>query len=138
MNNELIVVLLIKLSHHSLFCYQGSDKFTIMKSPLIEPSKKPSETLSQDQKLKTIQDNVDQIGIIVRDNLEKVLERGEKINVTRQRTEDLKNNSERFRITAKKLRFKICRENAKMSVLIAFIICAVIAFVSLLIYDETK
>ncbi len=94
--------------------------------------------MTTNQKLEEIQKNVNSVIVIVNENIVKVLERGEKIEKTLENTEELKNNSERFRISTRRLRRKICIENAKKSALIIFILLIIIAIIALLIYYGTK
>lgn len=94
--------------------------------------------MTTNQKLEIIQKNVDDVKITIHANIGKVLERGEKIEDTCKKTEELKDNAQRFKITTQRLRRKICIDNAKKSVLIIFILAAILAMIALLIYYETK
>lgn len=97
-----------------------------------------SQATTTEQKLAQIQNDVNHINNVMRDNLGKVIERGEKIEETCRKTKELEKDAERFRIGAQKLRRKQRIENAKRCALIIFIASIVITMASLLIYYESK
>jgi vesicle-associated membrane protein 7 len=83
----------------------------------------------RDQKIEEIQQNVRDTKAITQQNVESLLERGEKIETLVDKTEALSNQGTQFRHNTRKLRWEMCQRNAKcigISVIIMIIIIVVV------------
>ena len=67
----------------------------------------------------------------IHDCLDKVLERGDKIELLVERTEELGAHSHSFRVKSKKLRQSMCRKNLKWTIILG-VGCTVLFFVEIL------
>lgn len=83
-------------------------------------------------KVASVQRQVDEVKSIMVDNIEKVLERGEKIELLVDKTDNLRFQADRFHKTGRALRSKMWWQNMKVKIIILVIIIliAVIIFAS--------
>ncbi|XWV24620.1 hypothetical protein QJ856_gp1165 [Tupanvirus deep ocean] len=88
-----------------------------------------SENNNNNEKLHFVQIELDETKDIMKKNIYNLLERGDKIENLHAKTEDLKKNSEDFRLGSRKLKDKMCWQNYKMTVLIVIIILAILAMI---------
>lgn len=81
-------------------------------------------------KVASVQKKVDEVKGIMTENIEKVLARGEKLELLTDKTENLMNEADRFQRTGRTLRRKMWWQNCKMKIVVAFavILLAVIIF----------
>lgn len=81
-------------------------------------------------KVASVQKKVDEVKGIMTDNIEKVLARGEKLELLTDKTENLMFEADRFVRTGRTLRRKMWWQNCKMKLVVAFavILLAVIIF----------
>ena len=77
-------------------------------------------------KIQKVQNEVEQVKEVMTDNIEKILKRGEKVEVLLNKSEQLSNESTIFRNSSKNLKRKICIKNAK-------IILGILLFIALLV-----
>lgn len=84
-------------------------------------------------KVAAVQRKVDEVKNIMVENIEKVLERGEKIELLVDKTDDLRYQAEKFHKTGRHLRSKMWWQNFKMKILLCSIILIVILIIVLLI-----
>ena len=68
---------------------------------------------------------------VMRNNINKVLERGEKIELLVDKSEALAESATVFHKRAKTLKWAMCRENAKLWAIIIFVVVAVITVIVL-------
>lgn len=100
-------------------------------------NKNPSD-MPRDEKLEKIQSNIKDVTIIMRDNIDKVLERGQKIEDLDERAQSLDHHAVKFRDTSWKLRKKMCIDNAKKNILIVIFVLLVIGVLVGIIYEAGK
>ncbi|EIE19250.1 R-SNARE protein, VAMP72-family [Coccomyxa subellipsoidea C-169] len=79
-------------------------------------------------KIASVQKKVDEVKNIMVDNIEKVLERGEKIELLVDKTDNLRFQADRFHKTGRQLRSKMWWQNMKMKLIIAAVV-VVLAFI---------
>ncbi|CAK0779938.1 hypothetical protein CVIRNUC_004894 [Coccomyxa viridis] len=77
-------------------------------------------------KIASVQKKVDEVKNIMVDNIEKVLERGEKIELLVDKTDNLRFQADRFHKTGRQLRSKMWWQNMKMKLIIAAIVVVLI------------
>jgi vesicle-associated membrane protein 7 len=89
-----------------------------------------TDSYSNIDKVKEVQSEVEQIKNVMGKNIEKIMKRGEKVEVLLDKSEQLSHESTIFRRKSKSLKRQICFKNIKMigliSLLVAFIIIIII------------
>uniref|UniRef100_A0A7S0RW97 V-SNARE coiled-coil homology domain-containing protein n=1 Tax=Chlamydomonas leiostraca TaxID=1034604 RepID=A0A7S0RW97_9CHLO len=81
-------------------------------------------------KIAAVQKKVNEVKDVMVENIEKVLERGERIELLVDKTDDLRSQAETFQKKGRQLRNKMWWQNCKMKLVIAFavILLAVVIF----------
>jgi len=74
----------------------------------------------------SVQKQVDEVKNIMMDNIEKVLDRGEKIELLVDKTDQLRFQADNFHRTGRNLRRKMWMQNLKMKLALVFVVLAVI------------
>lgn len=82
-------------------------------------------------KLSVARAEVEQVTTIVKDNIDKVLQRGEQIEILLQKSESLEESSIMFKNSSKELRLKMCKRNLCYGVVL---LCFVIFIILLIIF----
>uniref|UniRef100_A0A0B6ZFF2 V-SNARE coiled-coil homology domain-containing protein n=1 Tax=Arion vulgaris TaxID=1028688 RepID=A0A0B6ZFF2_9EUPU len=88
--------------------------------------------------LNHLENEVSEVTSLLRDNVEKVLDRGERIDTLQSRSEDLESSSSHFRSSAVKIRKKMWWQNCKMTCIVATVIGLIIVIIVVVILVETK
>lgn len=68
---------------------------------------------------------------VMNENINKLLQRNERLNILVEKTDDLKNNSVDFRTNARTLKRTFCCNNFKMWIAIFVVICIIILVIVL-------
>lgn len=100
-----------KLKEHMDYCEQNPDKL---------------------DKVAAVQKQVDEVKHVMIENIEKVLDRGEKIELLVDKTQSLRNSADTFHRQGKQLRRQMWWNNLKMKLIIFFIIAAIIFVIFLI------
>jgi hypothetical protein len=77
-------------------------------------------------KVSRVQQQVSEVKEIMMDNIEKVLDRGEKIELLVDKTENLRFQADNFHRTGRALRRRMWWQNLKMKLMMAAFVCVVI------------
>ncbi|RUS87814.1 hypothetical protein EGW08_004413 [Elysia chlorotica] len=85
-----------------------------------------------------LEGEVSEVTSLLRDNVEKVVGRGERIDALQSRSEDLEHSSSHFRSSAKQLKRKMWWKNCKLMCLIIVIVFVIVAVIVGVILAETK
>lgn len=91
-----------------------------------------------DDKVAQVQQNLEETKTVMMDTINRVMERGEKIEFLVDRTQSLKQSAFRFERQSNQLKKMMCWKNWKLTLLITFVVLVVIGFISLFIYLGTK
>ena len=83
--------------------------------------------------LQTTQKQVDDVVIIMKDNLNKVLERDQKLGDLETNTEELQVGSQRFQRVSTKLKRKMFWKNMRFTIILAAVILIIILIITLII-----
>lgn len=83
-------------------------------------------------KVAAVQRKVDEVKNIMVENIEKVLERGEKIELLVDKTDDLRFQAEKFHKTGRHLRSKMWWQNFKVKILLCIVILVIAIVIFLL------
>lgn len=84
-----------------------------------------------------LQNQVHEVTGIMKQNVEKVLERGEKLDDLVDKTDDLQASSNTFKVTSRKISRKMFWRNRKMMIIIAVVSLVVITIIVLIILSST-
>ncbi|GFS17583.1 vesicle-associated membrane protein 4 [Elysia marginata] len=76
-----------------------------------------------------LEGEVSEVTSLLRDNVEKVVGRGERIDALQSRSEDLEHSASHFRSSAKQLKRKMWWKNCKLMCLIILIILVIIGVI---------
>ncbi|XP_066919357.1 uncharacterized protein [Clytia hemisphaerica] len=87
-------------------------------------------------KVKNLQKDVDTVKSVMTENIGKLLERGEKLDVLVDKTEDLSKSSESFARSAKKVRRKMWWQNKKMCLILSCVLFVILSIITLVILYE--
>lgn len=89
-------------------------------------------------KLAQARNEVNQVKDIMVQNIEKVLERGEHIDLLVDKTENLEHEAMRFKKKAGKLKSQMWWQNKKMCMILTGVVLLVILIIALIIWSKTK
>lgn len=89
-------------------------------------------------KLDHLESDVSEVTHLLRENVEKVIDRGEKIDDLQTRSEDLQAGSHYFSRRANQVRRKMCWQNCKMNIIIALVVLGVIIVIVLIVLFTVK
>jgi hypothetical protein len=87
-------------------------------------------------KFKNIRDKIEETKELMIQNIDKALERGEKLDILVEKTGDLNQNSSTFRNNAKTLKNQVWWQNFKICVLLLVIMAALLFVSSILKYTN--
>ncbi|KAK9767747.1 Vesicle membrane receptor protein (v-SNARE) [Basidiobolus ranarum] len=91
-----------------------------MSSPYENPNNGPSA--SSPNKSKLVQQQVDEVVNIMQDNVNRVMERGERLDTLNNKAEDLESGALQFRRGANKVRKNMWWKNFKLQLIIIAIV----------------
>jgi vesicle-associated membrane protein 4 len=100
--------------------------------------KKYNTMYPRDEKLDKIKSGLDDVVITMKDNIVKVLERGEKIDATLVKTEALTEHSETWLNSTKRLRRRMYLQNIMKKCLIFSSVMLILTAIVCWIYFDTK
>ena len=117
-----------------------------MDNPLIKSTKNTNysntkndlHNMSTDDKLTKIKSDIGSIKVTMQDNFDKVIERGENIEVLNKKAESLSDSATKFGDRSRKLRRKMCIENAKKNIIIFLFVLLVLIIIVCIIYFGSK
>ncbi|KAM9455294.1 vesicle-associated membrane protein 8 [Clarias gariepinus] len=83
-------------------------------------------------KMHQVQEQVNDVKIILKDNINKVLERGERLDDLIEKTDDLQATADSFQKTSARVSRKYWWKNIKMMIIIGVIVSIIVLFIILL------
>uniref|UniRef100_A0A8C1U9E0 Si:ch73-234b20.5 n=2 Tax=Cyprinus carpio TaxID=7962 RepID=A0A8C1U9E0_CYPCA len=83
-------------------------------------------------KLSQVQDQVNDVKVILKDNIDKVLERGERLDNLIDITDNLQVTADSFQKTSTRVARKMWWRNTKMMIIIGVVVLAIIILIILL------
>lgn len=89
-------------------------------------------------KLAQVQIKIDETQAILHQNIDLVLQRGEKISVLVEKSEDLATESQLFKSSSSRLRRFMCCNNAKATAVIVSVVLLFILIISLIIWSSVR
>lgn len=91
-----------------------------------------------DNKIKLIQNEISETTHIMKQNIDVVLERGEKIETLQEKTQQLEKDANTFQKISTKLKRSMCIKNAKMTAIIIAIFLIIFLIIFAIIYTNVK
>ncbi|CAH1785308.1 unnamed protein product, partial [Owenia fusiformis] len=88
--------------------------------------------------MKKLQGEVKEVTHLLKDNMNKVMERGDKLDDLQDRSEGLQAESKAFKRTANRAKWKFCRQNAKMTACLIGIVILVIIVIVVVVVVTVK
>ncbi|XP_062869854.1 vesicle-associated membrane protein 8 [Trichomycterus rosablanca] len=83
-------------------------------------------------KLNQVQDQVNDVKIILKDNINKVLERGERLDDLIEKTDDLQATADSFQKTTVRVARKYWWRNTKMMIIIGVVVLVIVVLIILM------
>lgn len=80
------------------------------------------------EKINNLRKDLDETQRIMKENVQKTVERGVRLEELEDITKDLEANSRSFKKQSKQLRLKMCWQDYKMTIIISLIVLVVLAF----------
>ncbi|CAO3649940.1 unnamed protein product [Mucor hiemalis] len=93
------------------------------------PNSSRGEANPQNNKTQKVQQQVDEVVNIMQDNIDKVMQRGERLDDLRGKTEDLQATSSHFRRGANQVRKRMWWKDLKWKIIIAVTILAILGII---------
>lgn len=87
-------------------------------------------------KIRNLQRDVDEVKTVMTQNIGKILDRGDKLDILVDKTEDLSKSSESFAKSSRRLKNKAWWENKKLCVITVAVILAIIGIITIIILVE--
>lgn len=82
----------------------------------------------RNEKVHEVQQKVEDVKLVMADNIDKMLDRGEKLSLLDNKTNFLSDSATRFKTQAIRVKHGMCMENKKMMIYsgIGFIVCIIL------------
>ncbi|XP_066276595.1 vesicle-associated membrane protein 3-like [Branchiostoma lanceolatum] len=93
---------------------------------------------ASNRKMDKLQSEVDEVTNLLKDNVDKVLQRGDRLERLEERSEDLNAEANRFRVVSTKLKKKYCWQNCKMTLILTGVILLLLAVIAGIIVGVVK
>ncbi|XP_044030831.1 vesicle-associated membrane protein 8 isoform X2 [Siniperca chuatsi] len=97
---------------------------------MADPSSQPPASGSS-AKLDQVQGQVNEVKVILKDNISKVLERGERLDDLIDKTHDLQTSADSFQRTSTRVARKYWWKNIKMMIIIGVIVLIIVILIIL-------
>lgn len=90
------------------------------------------------EKIKLVQKEIDDTKNVMFSNIDKIIQRGDRLEDIQDRTDQLVNNSSKFKKASQRLKRSMCVKNYKMAALITIIVMIILVFFILIIVANAK
>ncbi|KAM7304500.1 hypothetical protein ISCGN_014400 [Ixodes scapularis] len=107
-----------------------TDKYPQLQDVIGTGSSRCNEGQTGDQ-ISVLNRQVEDVKGIMAQNIEKVVERGDRLDSLLEKTQDLEQAGTAFRATAKKVNRHMCLRNARMTIIIGVIVVGVVTLIVL-------
>lgn len=88
-----------------------------------------NSTLPGDEKIKELRNDVNEITEVMKTNINKVIERGDRVETLNERSELLSSRANEFRINSRNIRRKFWWENFRLQAAMGIILLVIIALI---------
>lgn len=106
--------------------------FGIKKHMIDEIKQMMIDYSSNEDKIAIVNRNVNEVKDIMVQNIEKIIARGEKIEILVSKSEELEVNARVFKKAANKVKLHFCCKNIKLTLIVVFILIAILVVVVIL------
>ena len=113
--------------------YELKRDFAPVMSGQMKLFNKGGDINDPNNKVTILQHNVNEVKSVVTDNIGKILERGEKLEILLDKTEDLNQSSETFVRSTRKLHRKMWWQDKKMCIIITVVVILILGAVTIAI-----
>lgn len=93
------------------------------------PSASGKTLSAQDKKMRRVQFQVDEVSNIMKGNIEKIMERGDRLEDLEDKSDALATNADQFRSTSKKMQSRMWWRNMRMKVVLVLVILAILLII---------
>eukprot|EP01147_Barroeca_monosierra_P000390 gene390-3736_t len=107
-------------------------------SPVLQRQMTAFSNASEQDALAKAKQEIGQVKDIMVQNIDKVLQRGEQIDLLVDKADELQDNSKRFQSRSRKLKQQMWWQNKKMCMLITGVLLAIALIIGLIIWSKTK
>ncbi|CAN9504570.1 unnamed protein product [Ophioblennius macclurei] len=94
-------------------------------------AQQPAATAASSSQMDTVQGQVNEVKVILKDNINKVLERGDRLDDLIGKTDDLQATADSFQRTSTRVARKYWWKNIKMMIIIGVIVLIVLILIIL-------
>lgn len=103
------------------------------------PSPQIRSVTFQDDKLQEVQGQVGEVAEVMRENISRVLERGDKLTDLQDKSDNLNTNAEYFRLTSRRLQRNMWWREMKMRLILAVVIIVILLLIFVpIIIQQTR
>ncbi|XP_064458786.1 uncharacterized protein LOC135369068 isoform X2 [Ornithodoros turicata] len=81
--------------------------------------------------ISTLKGQVQEVKVVMTENIEKIVERGERLDTLLDKTQELESSSTQFRASAKKVRAAMCMKNMRLWIIIGVLVTAILVLIVL-------
>uniref|UniRef100_A0A0B7BUZ9 V-SNARE coiled-coil homology domain-containing protein n=1 Tax=Arion vulgaris TaxID=1028688 RepID=A0A0B7BUZ9_9EUPU len=106
----------------------SDDEDFFLKGPKVNTDK-----LRSDHKMKQLQGQVDDVVDIMKSNVSKVIERGDRLEDLQDKSESLSSNSDMFRARSKSLQKAMWWKNCRMRIILALVLAVIITIIIIIL-----
>jgi vesicle-associated membrane protein 7 len=103
-----------------------------LEDPLRDPENGNPTDPPKNSKVQVVKDKIHEVKQVMVQNIDKMLDRGERIELLQDKTNDLSNYSSRFQTESRSLRNRECLKNQKLIWMSAGLVTAVLLFIVLI------
>jgi len=93
------------------------------------PNAKPGRMVGRDGKVSRLQNQVDEVVTVMKDNVNKVIERGDRLDDLQDKSDNLTLSAESFRTKARSVRSQMWWKECKMRLLVAFVVIIILLII---------
>nr|XP_054770519.1 vesicle-associated membrane protein 4-like [Lytechinus pictus] len=102
------------------------------------PMPKPGRNNQSNSKIQKVQGQVDEVVGVMRGNMERVIDRGEKLEDLEEKTEDLMYSASIFKVSAKGLRTHFWWQQCRMRILLLVVVVIILLIIFIPIILKTR
>lgn len=103
-----------------------------------QDSKQNQSSVYTNNKIDEIQSNLDSIKHTLIDNMDKLTERGEKLDDLKKKTDQMYYDANIFKKSANRLKRKLCMQNIKKNIIIFLFLLVILALIGYAIYSAIE
>lgn len=86
--------------------------------------------MAANDKINRLQDDVNEVTHLLHNNMEKVLERGDKLDNLQARSDYLEAEAKQFKVSSKKIKQKYCCQNARTCLCLIIVIVVILLVIA--------